>query len=466
MDNSKTYIRGFFPYALAAFLIGIIGGFTTMLGTAFVKDIGIPYNNTTWTTLAMAISSAACAPVLGKLIDIIGRRRTLLLGVSIFTVGNILTALASSLIFMLVARFVVGAGTAAVAPLVMSYIITEFPSNKTAKGFSIYMLISSIAVVFGPTLGGYIITRWGWRTMMWICAAICLLVLIICFFVKVAENHEPESLEGFDFKGAAMVFIFFSLILLIPSFGQNIGWNSGPFWAVADLSLIALVILILVERRAKNPVISGKFMARKTFILSVLALFLTQGLMQANTTNTIVFINHTQPENYIFSSYAISVMYLGMSLGSVLLGPLADRFEPKYILALSLSLTAAGTSLLLLFSEKTPVYLLASALGILGFSLGANAAVFMKIVLSDIPEEMAGADAGTYGLFRDLSAPFGVAVLVPFYTNTLASYMLHGTSEAASAVNAIHTLSAVELTFVVAGIITVLLLPKVKKQNR
>ena len=55
--NSKSYLTGFVPYALAAFLVGIIGGFTTVLGPAFVKDLGLDYNNTTWTALAMAMSA-------------------------------------------------------------------------------------------------------------------------------------------------------------------------------------------------------------------------------------------------------------------------------------------------------------------------------------------------------------------------------------------------------------------------
>ena len=70
-------------------------------------------------------------------------------------------------------------------------------------------------------------------------------------------------------------------------------------------------------------------MKRKAFVLSVLALFLTQGLMQANMTNIIVFVNYTQPQNSVISGYAISIMYLGMSLGAVILGPMADRLEPK-----------------------------------------------------------------------------------------------------------------------------------------
>ena len=80
MNHSISYKKGFIPYALAALLIGLVGGFSTVLGPAFVKDLGIAYNNTTWTALAQAISTAGCAPILGKAGDFIGRRRTLLLG--------------------------------------------------------------------------------------------------------------------------------------------------------------------------------------------------------------------------------------------------------------------------------------------------------------------------------------------------------------------------------------------------
>lgn len=72
MEQNKDYKKGFIPYALAAFLIGIVGGFSTVLGPSFVQDIGIAYNNTTWTALAQAMSTAACAPILGKVGDVIG----------------------------------------------------------------------------------------------------------------------------------------------------------------------------------------------------------------------------------------------------------------------------------------------------------------------------------------------------------------------------------------------------------
>ena len=461
ISSSKPYLRGFVPYALAAFLVGAVGGFTAVLGPAFVSDLNLPYNNTTWTALAMAASTAAFAPILGKLGDVIGRKATLLIGIAIFTLGNILTAIAPSLFFMIIARFILGIGSAAIAPVVMSYIVTEFPREKIAKGFSLYMLISSSAVIFGPTLGGLLIEFYGWRAMMWVCVAISAIIFLLCIVTHRKDGLSIRPLTDFDGIGSVWVLIFFTLMLFLPSFGQNFGIRSIWFLIIFIASAISFIGLFYAEKKATNPILSWKFMKRKKFFLSVLALFLTQGLMQANMTNIIVFINYTQPDNTIISSYAISIMYIGMSLGSVVLGPLADRTEPKKVLAASLTLTGVGCAIMLLFTAETSVIILADSLGILGFGLGGNAAIFMKVVLSGVPAETAGAGTGTYGLFRDLAAPFGVAIFVPLFTNRVTNIISSGKGEITAAVNSIKFLAVAEIICVIAGIAIVLFLPKI-----
>ena len=461
-SEKMAYKRGFIPYALAALLIGLVGGFSTVLGPAFVQDIGIAYNNTTWTALAQAMSTAACAPILGKVGDVIGRRTTLLLGIAVFTLGNVLSALANSLVFMLLARFIVGIGTAAMGPVILAYIATEFPRDKIAKGFSLYMLLSSASVIIGPTIGGLILSSYGWRTMLWVCVAICAGIFAVCFLTSRNQISAKKPLQDFDIVGAVLILVFFSLLLCVPSFGQNFGWTSAPFLAVLVLAIASLVGLVLVERKSIHPILSGSFMRRNAFILSVLALFLTQGLMQANMTNTIVFVNYTQPENSAISGYAISVMYVGMSLGAVMLGPLADKFEPKRILMGSFLLTGIGCGLLRLFTEVTSVFLLMASLGILGFGLGGNGTIFMKVVLSGLTPQAAGAGTGTYGLFRDLAAPFGVAVFVPLFTNQITGRIGVGTAAPAAAVASIHFLAMAEVLCVALGIAAVAFLPKRK----
>ena len=457
-----SYKRGFIPYALSALLIGLVGGFSTVLGPAFVQDIGIAYNNTTWTALAQAMSTAACAPILGKVGDVIGRRRTLLLGIAVFTLGNVLSALSGSLVLMMIARFIVGIGTAAMAPVILAYIATEFPQDKIAKGFSLYMLLSSASVIIGPTIGGLIVASYGWRAMLWVCVAVCAAIFAACYLTSRNQVSTRKALQNFDISGAVFILIFFSLLLCVPSFGQNFGWASTPFLIVLFLAIISLIGLIFAERKSVNPILSGRFMGRSAFILSVLALFLTQGLMQANMTNTIVFVNYTQPENSAVSGYAISVMYVGMSLGAMILGPLADRFDPKRILIGSFLLTGIGCGILLLFRQVTPLLLLMASLGILGFGLGGNGTIFMKVVLSGLTPQAAGAGTGTYGLFRDLAAPFGVAVFVPLFTNQITGAIAEGAAEPAAAVASIHVLAIAELLCVALGILTVAFLPKRK----
>ena len=200
-------------------------------------------------------------------------------------------------------------------------------------------------------------------------------------------------------------------------------------------------------------------MMRRAFVFSVLALFLTQGLMQANMTNTIVFVNYTQPKNTAVSGYAISVMYVGMSLGAVVVGPLADRFDPRKVLTFSLLLTAVGCGIFLLFTETTTVFLMMAALGILGFGLGGNGTIFMKVVLSGVTGQGAGAGTGTYGLFRDLAAPFGVAVFVPLFTNRITNRVESGITGAAAAVDSIHFLAVAEIICILLGIAAVAFLP-------
>jgi predicted MFS family arabinose efflux permease len=301
--------------------------------------------------------------------------------------------------------------------------------------------------------------------MMWICVLISATVFFACLLTNQEKKAPKRSLSGFDGLGSIFVLIFFSFTLCVPSFGQNFGWSSAAFAFVLIAAVLSLAILILVERKAKTPVLQGGFMKRRAFVLSVAALFLTQGLMQANMTNIIVFVNYTQPENAVISGYAISIMYIGMSLGSILLGPLADKFEPKRVLSVSFAITGVGCALMLLFSPTTSIVLLAASLGILGLGLGANATIFMRVVLSDIPQEKAGAATGTYGLFRDLAAPFGVAVFVPLFTNQVTANIAMGFDEISAAVSSIKLLAITEIACVAVGIVVVALLPNIHRRK-
>ena len=187
------------------------------------------------------------------------------------------------------------------------------------QGFTIYMALACGMVIFGPTLGGIVMkvigTASAWRIVMWICVALCVISFLICFAkVKDNPNIPKGSMKGFDWAGAVFVLLMFGALVCVPTFGQQNGWVSAATLASIGVAVVGLIVLFLVEKKASNPILNGKFMARKNFVLPVLIMFLTQGLMTACLTEIIRF--GYAIDKATVAAVAMSIEYLGMAIGT------------------------------------------------------------------------------------------------------------------------------------------------------
>lgn len=464
--SKSTYMKGFIPFAIAAAVLSLCGGFTAAVPSAIATEWGMGGKGATWITLAFALSAAGMAPIMGKLGDLFGRRAAILIGIGLLGIGELLIGLCptGNLIFVLISRFILGAGAASIAPVVIGYILTDFPNDKKGKGFSIYMLIASAMVIFGPTLGGIIIHTNGWRLVMYICVAFCAIAFLVCM-ASVKKTGGGKSLAGFDGLGAIFVLLTFSLFLCLPSFGQSNGWFSRSAIICMVAAVISLIVLIVVEKRAKNPILNGKFIARRKFILPVIILFLTQGLMQSCMTNIILFVLRTQ-QTTTLSGIATSLMFLGMSIGAIVIGPMADKKEPRFIAIGALIFVALGAAVQMIFTETTGIAIFGISLFLIGLGLGGNGAIFLKVALSDVEPTMAGVGSGTYNMFRDMSAPFGVALFVPMFSKGIQSAVAAGTNVVQANVASIHNTAMIQVVCVIIGIVACFLIPKIHKDNK
>ena len=465
-----NYMKGFIPFAVAAAVMSLCGGFTAAVPTNVANDWDMAAA-VTWITLAYSLGSATLAPIMGKLGDVFGRRRILLTALGLYMAGELLIAICPTgiLPFMLLFRFVVGVGAAGISPCVMSYIMTKFPPEKLGQGFSIYMVIGSGMVIFGPVLGGIVLTYTSWRVVMWICVAICVIGFLFCLFrTEKDEVKSRQSMKGFDFPGAVLSLIFFAMMLSIPTFGQNNGWLSQYTLICIAVGVVAFIILVVVERKAQNPILNGKIMGRREFILPVIVLFLSQGLLQACMTNIIYFSLYALGDSTI-SGISTSVMYVGMALGAILIGPMSDKREPRVVASGALVFTAVGAALQLLINASSGIPIMAASLFLIGLGLGGNTSIFMKVALSGLAPQEASSGSGTYNVFRDISNPVGVAIFVPMFTSGMAassaSLMSEGVSEAEAvvqgAVSSLHSTAVVQVICVVAGIVVCLMIPKI-----
>ena len=363
---NKNYMKGFVPFAMAAALVSLAGGFTASIPNNIVSAWGLDSTWVTWITLSMSMGMAACAPVLGKLGDIFGRRG----------------------------------------------------------------------------------------------AALC---FVICLVTMKKETGPRKGLAGFDIFGGIFIILGFSLVLCVPTVGQGAGgWLGTASLAVIGCTVVALIVLFLAERKAKNPILNGKFMARKEFILPVVVLFLTQGLMQACMTNTIRFSMMFDPTSSV-ASFATSIMYVGMTIGNIAVAPLSNKHEPRYISVLALLFCLVGAAIQLLFTAESGFVLFASSLFFIGLGLGGNGTIFMKVALSGLDPQIAGAGSGTYTVFRDMSAPFGVAVFSSMFVGGYAAAQQAGDAAAlgAAVVSSMHNVAWVQMACVVVGMVVCLMLPKI-----
>lgn len=475
MEREKNdYKKGFFPFAVAAGVLSLCGGLTAAVPSNVVADWKLPETMVTWLAMGYSLGAASLAPIMGKLSDILGRRTTILLGLGLFSVGPLLAGFCpeENFILLIVLRFLSGVGAAGVAPVVMAYIMTEYPPEKLGQGFTAYMTISCVAVIFGPAAGGVLINNFGWRSVLFLCAVFSALAWTLCFLlVKRNENVQRGSLK-FDYGGAVLVVVLFSMLLAIPTLGQNEGWLAGATLLCVLVGLFALALLVVVEKRAQNPILNGRFMRRRRFILPVLVLFLSQGLLQSCMTNIITFAIVTTGDRTL-SGIATSVMYVGMALGTIVIGPLSDKKEPRVVAAAALVFVAAGAALQMLFTETTGLLLMCAAMFLIGLGLGGNTTIFLKIVLSGLDPQTAGSGSGTYNVFRDMAAPFGVAVFVPLFSGGIvtetqrlvATGVAGERAKVQAAVTALHDTAILQVICVLAAIVVCLMLPKIYRKN-
>lgn len=467
--NNNGYLKGFVPFGIAAAVLSLCGGFTSAVPANIVAEWDTA-SMVTFITLAYSLGAAALAPIMGKLSDVLGRRTALLLAMGLYGLGQLLIAICpqGQTALLLLFRFMVGIGAAGIAPVVMAYIMQEFPPEKMGQGFTIYMLIANACVIFGPTLGGIVLQKTGWRPVMWICVAICVISIILVLLLVKKDDGPKKSMAGFDYAGALFSLIFFAMVLCVPTFGQNNGWGNKVTLICIAVAVVSLIILVMVEKGKESPILNGKFMARKQFILPIIVLFLSQGLLQSCMTNIITFSIVTTGSRTL-AGIATSLMYLGMAIGTVVLGPMADKKEPRFVGAFALLFVVAGAALQMLINETSGLALMGGALFLIGVGLGGNATIFLKVALSGCAPELAGSGSGTYNVFRDMSAPFGVALFVPMFTAGMASgtaaKMAEGMDQAAATIAAsvasLHKVAMVQVIAVVIGIVVCLMLPKV-----
>src|SRR5881398_2255301 len=220
------------------------------------KDLHAGLDGLEWTINAYTLTFAVLLLTGAALGDRIGRRRTLAIGLTIFTAASAAAALAPSIAVLDIARAVQGLGGALVMPLTLTILSAAVPAERRGVALGAWGGISGLAVAFGPLVGGAVVSGISWHWIFWLNVPIGL-VLIPLALTRLTETHGPDGrldLPGLALASAGLFGIVWGLVR-----GNSVGWGSAQIVGSLVAGAVLLAGFVAWELRAPEPMLPMRF---------------------------------------------------------------------------------------------------------------------------------------------------------------------------------------------------------------
>lgn len=378
-----------------------------------------------WVVSSYALAFAALMLTFGTLGDHLGRRRMMVAGLALFTVGSVVGAAANSTALLIGGRVIMGIGAAASEPGTLSMIRQLYPGGEErAQALGVWSAVSGLALAVGPVIGGALVGLWSWRLIFVFNVAVGV-VAIAGVRAILPEIATPQR-RRFDIPGFVLGAATLTGATLATIAGETYGYSTWWIELLYALSAVALVGFLFAEKRAEEPVLDLRFFRSPMFVGG----------------NSLAFTGYFSTFSVFFfiplyiellgntSSYQLAIDFLPMAAcmiaASTLSGYWIGRIGPG--IPMALGSVVAGVGIILTNQYVTP----SSGIGLFGWSLvlvGAGLGVVVvavtTAVLGAVPAERSGMAASSVNTSRELGAVAGVAVLGAILYGQITSRLLH-----------------------------------------
>ncbi|WP_344666823.1 MFS transporter [Catenulispora yoronensis] len=395
---------------MSLLLVGIDNTAVNIALPAIQADLNTTVSGLQWTIDSYTLTLASLLILAGSLGDRFGRRRVFLTGLSLFTAGSILCAVAPSLATLVGARAAQGVGGAMMNPVAMSIITNVFTEAKErARAIGVWSAAMGVSMALGPVVGGLLLGAWSWRAIFWLNVPVGVAAIVLTR-IFVPTSKAPTA-RRFDPVGQILGILFLAGVTSAIIEAPHVGWLSARTLGVFAGAAAAAVGFVRYELRREQPLIDPRFFSSLPFtgatLMAVSGFVALSGFLFMNT----LYLQ----EALGYSALKAGLLTLPIAVASVLAGPRSGRYVanhgPRGPVMLAGALLAVSALMLTGLSPTTPVALLLGAYAVLGVGFGALNPPITNTAVSGMPRAQAGVAAAVASTSRQVGQTLGVAVI-------------------------------------------------------
>lgn len=342
-----------------------------------------------WVISGYMIALAAFFIPGGRLGDIFGRKRLLLVGMALFATSALLAGLAGSAGLVIIMRVSQGLGAAIAYPLAIAVVNAAYPADRVARAVGIVFGTSVIGTAIGPFVGGVLTQLFSWRLVFLINVPLCLIVIALAW--RFIEDSRDESVPRvIDFRGLALVAGGVSLVTLAGDRGPVWGWTSVLTLGTFVLGLALLTGFALVELRVRYPLLDVRLFKGRVFDVLIGAGAVGNMVFTAVMLLMTMFLQQVRG----LTPIAAGLVFLAAAVGDGVAGQLSGRvghFPPWAVMTVALAVGAVGVAGLAVAQSW---WVIGVAFTTAGFGMGLSWAFASVGVQTVVPKEKSGAAAG------------------------------------------------------------------------
>jgi EmrB/QacA subfamily drug resistance transporter len=364
--------------------------------------------------------------------DLLGRRRTFLAGITLFSLSSLAGGFATSGAVLLAARALQGVGGAIAAPAALALLTTFFPEGAArVKAIGLFTTVSAAGGALGLVAGG-LLTEWAsWRWVMFVNVPIGLAVLLVgrTVLIETPRRHGRFDVAGAITSTAGMTAVVFGLVE-----AGNKGWAAPITFGSLIAGAVLLYLFVQIEKRAPEPILPLRILADRTRASANVA----RGLGYAGMYGMLFFLTQFLQDIQRHSSLITGIGFLpaptSVFLASQLTSRvLVNRLPAKVMMLMGLTSSALGLLLCTQFHANTPYVEVLASLILLGGGMGISFVSLTSAGLAGVAPSDAGAASGLINVMQQLGAALGLAVLVTVFDTVTPSGRSGGLSTAAHA---------------------------------